>query len=164
MLKVYALFVFFEVVFFALLVTPWGKQYISAPLNNLIAVLSGWLIRLLGSEATVSGTSILSSAGAVNIKEGCNGIYATVILLAGVVSFPATWKAKLAGVVFGTLALFLINLIRVLTLFYLSSHDAEIFDEAHLFIWQFAIIIAAGLLWLLWYDKIASRSPGKTGI
>lgn len=162
--KIYIIFILFIVILFSLLVTPWGKDYISIPLNKLIASLSGFLVSLFSSDVVVAGTRMTSDLGSVDIKEGCNGIYATVILLAGVVAFPATWRQKLIGVVFGTVALFAINIIRVITLFYLSRSYPKLFDEAHMFIWQFVIIICGGLLWLVWYDKIVNRSPREASL
>lgn len=134
------------------------------PLNRVIAQCSGFLIGLTGSAPVVSGTQITSSSGAVDIKEGCNGVYATVILWAGILAFPAGWRQKLIGVLLGSLVLFVVNLIRVVTLFYLSASYPQFFDEAHMYIWQFLIIIVAGLLWLLWYDKIVNRPTAKADI
>ncbi len=164
LLKIYVVFVLFIVILFSFLVTDLGKEYISMPLNRQIAVISAALINVGDSDAVATGTQICSNSGAVDIKEGCNGLYATVILLAGMVAFPASWRQRAIGILLGTVALFVINLIRVITLFYLSASHPELFQEAHMFIWQFAIIIIAALLWLVWYDKIVSREAAKPAL
>jgi exosortase H (IPTLxxWG-CTERM-specific) len=159
LVKAYVIFVVFTVVAFVALQTVWCADHILQPLNSATAGGSAWLMGLFGTEADHFGSQILSEAGSVNIAEGCNSAYATIIFLAGIFAFPTGWRQKLLGAILGTVALFVINLVRVVTLVYLSGSNKGLFDEAHLYIWQFAIILIGGLLWLLWYDKIVSRRP-----
>jgi exosortase H (IPTLxxWG-CTERM-specific) len=156
LLKAYIIFIAFITITFSILITPWGKEQLAQPLNRFIAVVSTSILNLLGTAASASANNIMSGEASVKIKEGCNGVYATMIFLAGIVAYPTSLRKKLIGVVLGTIALFIVNLVRVLSLFYLSAFFPELFDEAHLYIWQFAIIIIGGLFWLVWYDKIVS--------
>jgi exosortase H (IPTLxxWG-CTERM-specific) len=154
LLKAYAIFVLFTAAGFSIVLADWSSGSFLDPVNCFTASASGWIINLLGGHSTVSQTSISSPYGGVTIAEGCNSVYVTILFLAGIFAFPARWKQKVLGAIMGTVALFVINLIRVVTLFYLSGRDYWLFQEAHLHIWQFLIILAGGLLWLLWYDKI----------
>lgn len=164
LVKAYIIFAVFTVVAFFAVLMPWGDKFFLEPLNRLTAIASGWLISIHDGKVQVVASSILSSSGGVNIKEGCNSVYATIIFLSGIVAFPTTWRKKLLGAILGTIALFAINLVRVVTLYYLSGYNKDLFDEAHLYIWQFAIIIVGGLLWLLWYDKIVNRKSVEKGL
>ena len=155
--KAYLIFVLFTVIAFAVILTPWCDQYILQPMNIMTASASAWIIRMLGTEVVAASTQIISNTGGVNIKEGCNAVYAIIIFLAGIFAFPTSIAKRVLGAVLGVVALTAVNLIRVVTLFYLSSSNKELFDEAHLYIWQFAIILIGGLLWLLWYDKVVNR-------
>lgn len=152
--RAYVIFIAFIVIAFSVLTTEWGKEDLAKPLNRLIAVVSASILNILGAGASASSNSIVSTAGSVKIKEGCNGIYATMIFLGGIIAYPTSLLKKLIGAVLGIIALFVVNLIRVVSLFYLSAYYPRFFDEAHLYIWQFAIIIIGGLFWLVWYDKI----------
>jgi exosortase H (IPTLxxWG-CTERM-specific) len=162
--KAYIIFIVFITVTFSILITPWGKDELAKPLNRLIATVSAWILNVFGTAAHASSTNISSVLASVKIKEGCNGVYATMIFLAGIVAYPTSVKKKLIGVVLGTTALFIVNLVRVLSLFYLSAYYPNLFDEAHLYIWQFAIIIIGGLFWLVWYDKIVNPSAAQESI
>jgi exosortase H (IPTLxxWG-CTERM-specific) len=164
LVKAYAVFIVFTVAAFIGFQTIWCIDHILLPLNSVTAAHSAWLINLIGTDAVSSGSQILSGFGCVNIAEGCNSLYATIIFLAGVLAFPTGWRQKLFGAILGTVALYVINLVRVVTLVYLSGSNKNLFDEAHLYIWQFAIILIGGLLWLLWYDKIVSRRPKATSL
>ena len=157
-IKAYVTFIGVTVVGFGVVLADWTTGYLLDPLNHWTAECSGLLVNLFGGNAYVSGNSIGCSLGAVSIAEGCNAVYATIIFLAAIFAFPTSWKKKLIGAGLGSIALFAINLVRIITLLDLSGYNAKLFQEAHLHIWQFAIIIIGGLLWLLWYDKIV-RQP-----
>jgi exosortase H (IPTLxxWG-CTERM-specific) len=157
LIRAYAIFIGFTVVAFVALQTIWCTDNVLRPLNNFTALCSTWIMTLFGTSSTCSGSTILSEAGCVNIAEGCNSVYATIIFIGGVLAFPASWHHKIIGTILGVVALFVINLVRVVTLVYLSGSNKKLFDEAHLYIWQFAIILIGGLLWLLWYEKVVSR-------
>jgi myo-inositol 2-dehydrogenase/D-chiro-inositol 1-dehydrogenase len=45
-----------------------------------------------------------SNGFAVSIEAGCNGVEATIVLLAAILAFPAPWKNKLFGLIIGTIA------------------------------------------------------------
>ncbi len=157
LLKAYTVFIGITGIGFGLVLADWSHGRILDPMNNLTAAMSGVIINLCGGTANVHNNSLSSFSSTVSIAEGCNSVYVTIIFVAAVAAFPTSWRKKLLGIVLGTLALFAINLLRVISLLYLSGRDASLFEEAHLHIWQFAIILIGGLLWLLWYDKVVRR-------
>ncbi|MCX6830860.1 MAG: exosortase H [candidate division Zixibacteria bacterium] len=164
LLKAYTIFALFTGVGFAIVLADWSSGYFLDPINCFTASASGWIINLLGGQSTVTQTHISSPYGGVSIAEGCNSVYVTILFLAGVFAFPTSWRKKWLGALLGTVALFVINLVRVATLFYLSGSNTWLFQEAHLHIWQFAIILIGGLLWLLWYDKIVKEPKNAKGL
>ena len=164
LLKAYGIFIGFTGVCFAVVLADWSSGRLLDPVNQLTAAASGGLVNLFGGKVEVVSTQLSSPAGGVSIAEGCNSVYVTILFLAGVFAFPTTWKKKWLGALLGTVALFVINLVRVVTLFYLSGSNAWLFQEAHLHIWQFAIILIGGLLWLLWYDKIVKEPKNAKGL
>lgn len=162
LLKAYTVFIGITGIGFGLVLADWSHGRILDPMNNLTASASGFIINLCGGTANVHNNSLSSFSSTVSIAEGCNSVYVTIIFVAAVAAFPTNWRKKLIGVALGTLALFAVNLLRVISLLYLSGRDASLFEEAHLHIWQFAIILIGGLLWLLWYDKVVRRSNVPT--
>ena len=98
-----------------------------------------------------------SSAFAVDVKNGCNGVEAMLILVAAVLAFPAGWKARLAGVAAGTLVIQALNLVRVVSLFWLGTHRRDVFDLFHAAVWQTVLILVAVGLFVLWTRWIGAR-------
>lgn len=129
------------------------------PYTAFIARVSGAILRLFGEQATVSQCVVSSPRFAVTIYNGCNGLITSLILIAGVLAFPARWSAKVIGVVGGLLAIQVINMFRIVSLFYIGVYFPSLFNDAHIFIWQSVVILAGVGLWIAWAHHIAR--PGQ---
>lgn len=68
--------------------------------------------------------------------------------------FSPIGRQKLIGVVVGFLAVQAMNVVRVISLFYLGQWDKEIFDFAHYYLWQALIILDAFVVFLIWLSKL----------
>lgn len=75
--------------------------------------------------------------------------------------FSPIGKQKLQGVVIGFLAIQILNIGRVISLFYLGQWDKEIFDFAHLYLWQALIILDAFVVFLIWLSKLPDVGGGS---
>lgn len=131
--------------------------HVNVPFTSFIVLSSSFLINVFGGTSSVNGTHLSTPHFGINVVDGCNGIYATAILVAGVLAYPARWKHRLLGVLIGFVAIFLVNLIRVISLLYLGQRFPDIFKEIHIFVWQPIIIIWAIYVWYLWWNKIEGR-------
>ncbi len=49
-----------------------------------------------------------------------------------------------------------LNIGRVISLFYLGQWDKELFDFAHYYLWQALIILDAFIVFLIWLSKLPS--------
>lgn len=72
-------------------------------------------------------------------------------------------RQKLIGVLAGFLAVQILNVGRVVSLFYLGQWDKEIFDFAHLYLWQALIILDAFIVFLVWLSKLPSDGGDDNG-
>ena len=133
------------------------------PYTALIARVSGAVLRLTGESATVTGCVVSSPRFAVTIFNGCNGLITSLIFISGVLAFPARWPAKIIGVFGGLLAIQLINLVRIISLFYIGIYWPGLFNDAHIFIWQSLVILAGVALWIAWaqYFAVAKKTADE---
>lgn len=155
---------FFVILVAAYLVIAWNpvNDNVIVPFTGAIARVSGATLNLMNQHVTVNGTVIASSRFGVNINNGCNGVEAMLILLASIVAFPASAKARTAGLLLGALAVQLLNLIRIVTLYLLGAYAPKLFDVAHTAVWQIVIIAAAILFFLQWSSRVAPRLADRT--
>ena len=148
---------FFAVLVGAYLLIAWNpvNDNVIVPFTGAIAKGSGALLNVIGQDVTVRGTEIRSARFAVNINNGCNGVEAMLILLASIVAFPASMKARAIGLLLGALAVQVLNAIRIVTLYLLGAYQPRLFDLFHTAVWQIAIIMAAIGFFLLWSSRVA---------
>jgi exosortase H (IPTLxxWG-CTERM-specific) len=133
------------------------------PYTTMVAKVSGVALRVFGEDMTIDGCILRSPRFAVTIYNGCNGLITSLIFISGVLAFPARWPAKLIGVVGGLVAIQLINLVRIVSLFYIGIYLPQLFNESHIFIWQSLVILFGVALWIVWAQRIAQprRESGR---
>jgi len=129
-------------------------ENVVVPFTSIVAYCSSILMNIFGAASKVTGNTLSNSKFSINVVDGCNGIYATAILISGVVAYPSRLSQKAIGVLLGFTAVFLMNLVRVISLFYLGLHFPDIFQEVHVYVWQPIIIIWAIIVWDFWSKKI----------
>ncbi len=119
-----------------ILVEPW---------NHLLAQAAFWPLEWLDDNLYLSGKVIgtLSGSHAVSVESDCNGIEATLLLLCAVLAFPASWRARLVGAAFGLLVIQGLNLVRIISLVYLSQWDESVFKWTHEYLWPGLLILVA---------------------
>ena len=152
MIRFFVSFVVLQAVFFGLELTPWAQRYFVEPWTNALAAISTWLVAVVDPNVAAAGKVIRSNANgfAVSIEAGCNGVEATIVLIAAMCAFPAPWRQKLLGLAIGILAVQGLNIVRVISLFYLGQWDMQIFEWAHLYVWQALIMLDVLVVWLVW--------------
>ena len=135
------------------------------PFTGLVARAGGAATRLFGEPTTMQGTVIASPRFAVNIRNGCNGLETMLIFAAGVLAFPAPWRARLAGLLLGFLLIQLVNLVRIVSLFYIGLKWPSLFQDWHTVVWQAIVVLFGVALWILWADRIAlPRRPERPAL
>ena len=137
---------------FGLYVLQPVDRWVVEPFTSGIAWVSTSLIHMFDSDAVSYGKVIQSTANgfAVSIERGCNGMEAVIILFAALFAFPAPLRHKLAGFAVGFVAIQALNLVRIISLFYLGQWSHVWFEWFHLYLWQALIILDALVVWLLW--------------
>ena len=148
---------FFAVLVAAYLLIAWNpvNDRVIVPFTTAIAQGSGALLNAMGEGVTVTGTTLRSARFAVNINNGCNGVEAMLILLASIVAFPASLRARVTGLLLGALAVQVLNAVRIVTLYLLGAYQPRLFEVFHTAVWQIAIILAAIGFFLAWSARVA---------
>jgi exosortase H (IPTLxxWG-CTERM-specific) len=138
---------------------PVGQTYMSTPITSAVAWVSAQIMHMFDADVVSSGIMIAkpSRGWAIEVVAGCNGMEAVIILFASIFAFPATFKQKLAGFLIGFLAIHALNVVRIISLFYMGMWNKTWFEWFHLFIWQALIILDALVVFLLWLRYITKK-------
>jgi len=117
------------------------------------AWLANAILRGLGQPTVVSEVTIQSPHFVMAIRRGCDAVEPTWLLCAAIVSFPASWRHKLKGILAGIVILQVMNLVRIVTLYWIGVHLPGFFNSAHVEIWPTVFIIIAIGLFIGWKER-----------
>jgi exosortase H (IPTLxxWG-CTERM-specific) len=152
MIRFFVLFTVLLIGLFTLEILQPAEKYVILPFTSFIADVSVWIIQLFDDNVmSISNVIRDKTTGfGVRIERGCNGVEALIILFAAIFAFPAPLKHKLIGFVIGFFAIQGLNLVRIVSLFYLGQWNQVAFEWFHLYLWQALIIMDALVVWLVW--------------
>jgi exosortase H (IPTLxxWG-CTERM-specific) len=146
------------VVLFALLFVSAVEDAVVRPLMRASAASAGGVLRALGEPVVRNDVTLVAPSGrAITVAHGCDVTYEWTLLVAAIVAFPASWRSRGLGLLVGLPAIFALNLVRVVTLFYLASRDSPAFEFVHVYVWQTLFIAFVFGAWALW-ARFALRS------
>ena len=152
MIRFFVLFTVMLIGLFTLEILQPAEEYVILPFTSFIADVSVWILQVFDDNVESYKNIIRNSVNGfgVRIERGCNGVEAVIILFAAIFSFPAPFKNKLIGFVIGFFAIQVLNLVRIISLFYLGQWNQAAFMWFHLYLWQALIILDALVVWLIW--------------
>lgn len=160
MVRFFLLFAALLVALLAAELTPPVQAGFVLPWTEALARVSAALITVVDPSVAVSGKTLQASGGfAVSIEAGCNGIEAAIVLIAAMLAFPAPWKHRAIGILAGLLAVQALNVVRVVSLFYLGQWSLPAFEWAHLYLWQALIMLDVLVVWLVWIRTLPPAVP-----
>lgn len=119
------------------------------------------LIRIFSPEVAVraEGTRLKAPGGGINILNGCEGTEVMFLLYAAFVAAAMLpWRARIAGLLVGTVFVYGLNQVRILALFYAYRSDRALFDLLHGTVAPLALIVLTTLYFLYWLDRYG-RGP-----
>jgi exosortase H (IPTLxxWG-CTERM-specific) len=152
-------------VLFALDILRPVQEHVILPFTSGIAHVSVWLMRVFDHGVMSHDNDIINAVTGSGIKivEGCNGVEAVLILVSAVLAFPAPWRHKLIGIGVGFLAIQALNLVRIISLYYLHEWNQVWFEWFHLYLWQALIVLDALVFWLIWL-RFLPRAPAARAV
>src|SRR5690606_8573739 len=164
MFRFILLFLVLLVVLFVAELTGPVERHVIVPFTSVLADICAWVIHLFDGTTISNGKLIQNADGSfiVSIERGCNGVEAVIILISAILAFPAPWKHKLIGLGLGFIAIQVLNLVRIVSLFYLGMWSPIWFKWFHEYLWQALIVLDALIVFLVWlrYIPVArAREP-----
>jgi exosortase H (IPTLxxWG-CTERM-specific) len=161
MLRFLIHFSWITVLLFTVQLSRWAQDALVIPFTSLVAKTSATIIESWDAGVASSGKIIWDkdSGFAVSIEAGCNGVEAGLVLIAAMVAFPASIRQKLVGIGLGMLTVQTLNLVRIISLFYLGQWNETAFEWAHLYLWQALLMLDVLIVFLLWLRWLAAGRP-----
>lgn len=136
----------------ALLLHPFVSSKIVVPFTDGLVTVCAGLINLFGGHAVANGRmlSFATGGGAVMVANGCNAVEVSCLLASAIIAWPTTIKARIIGLLVCLPSLQAINLLRIISLLFLSRWSTPLFDFFHLYVWEALIVLESVLAFFFW--------------
>lgn len=129
------------------------------PFTGWLADISAAIIIPFDEHVRASGRIIshTQTGFAVSIEAGCNGVEAAIVLIAGVLAFPAPMQRKVVAIFLGFLAIQVMNIARIISLFYLGQWNLDVFTWTHLYLWPVLIMLDVLVVFMLYLRYLSQQ-------
>jgi len=164
--------IIFFLVFISIYITAHSLYYFSKPLKipfylqRINTRISSSAINLATpNEATIAaGTSITTQNGlSMSVGWGCEGVEGIFMIVAALAAFSMRRKWKVYGALAGIAMIFILNIFRLIFLWYTFRYKPALFDIMHVYVGQTFIIFFSVLFFVIWIKTFANRPiPGST--
>jgi exosortase H (IPTLxxWG-CTERM-specific) len=142
----------YAVVAFGLL---YGLQdQVVEPFTRGIAWLTYTIMRAFGTPVSLDGVTVSVPNFSVLIRNNCNAAYEMGLYAAATLAYPAPLSRRTQGILLAFVVLYVVNLIRVLSLIYMGYLVPGFFDAAHVYVWQVLFLVVVAALWLSWIGRV----------
>jgi len=159
----FLVFILLLLVFFFLELLTIVQSTLVNPWTYFLSDISSFLVNIFDNNV-IAYDNILrdSETGfAVSIAPGCNGVEAIIVLASAILAYPASIKNKLLGISLGFLAIQSLNVVRIISLFYLGQWNETLFNWAHSYIWQALIMLDVLIIYLFWLRTINQHNDSQ---
>jgi exosortase H (IPTLxxWG-CTERM-specific) len=146
----------FGLAYFVFGIAPGIRNGVIRPYTEWLARAVAWTVNLFGAGAIAQGQTVRSSQFSMQIAMGCDGVEASCLFLAGVMAYPTTWRARMIGLAAGVPAVHLINLARLVMLYYAGILLPSVVEEVHVYVAQTIVILFSTILLLFWLQRVAA--------
>jgi exosortase H (IPTLxxWG-CTERM-specific) len=147
----------FGVCYFIFGITQGVRMGIIKPYTVVLAKAVALIVNLFGAAAIATDAVVQSPRFTLNIAMGCDGVEAVCLFLAGVLAFPTTWRARLIGLAVGIPLIQLINLGRLVGLYYAGVFLPSVIDELHIYVAQAIVIFLSTAILIYWLERVAHQ-------
>ncbi len=116
------------------------------------AWLANAILRGLGQPTHVSEVTIQSPLFVMAIRRGCDAVEPTWLLCTALFAFPASMIQKVRGMLMAIILLQALNLVRIITLYWIGIHLPAFFNTAHVELWPTVFIIVCIVYFVSWKE------------
>ncbi len=113
-------------------------------------------------HAQLNAGRIISSPGSnLHVTRGCEGIEMFLLLVAGIFAFPASWKHRLQGLLWGSILAYVLSITRLMALHYILRYSPAAWEALHGLVLPLGPIIVMALYFMRWSAGGVERPPER---
>jgi len=130
-------------------VKPWIDLYLHG-----YAASAGYVLRVFEPGVRVLGQEIVGRYG-LRIVKTCDAMDVTILVVSALVAWPFPWRRRAIAILIAVAALYLVNIVRICSLYCIGARFPSLFETAHLDVWPAILLVFAVGLFL----SLVARGP-----
>lgn len=148
----------FSIIVISLNLGVWwlGKNDYLSVIEVFTAKVAVFIINLSGIKTGIKGNIVTLPKETWIVNTECTALFVMIIFSSFIVVYQAKIKDKAIALLTGIPAIFVINILRLLILAWLTQFGLTYAKLFHDYIWQVAFILMIVFFWLIWIERIVS--------
>jgi exosortase family protein XrtM len=103
-----------------------------------------------GDQVTRVDRTLVSPGANLHVTRGCEGVEMFLLLMAGIVAFPAPRKRRIQGLLLGSLLAYVLSVARLMALHYTLRYSPGGWEALHGLILPLGPVILMALFFMRW--------------
>jgi exosortase family protein XrtM len=103
-----------------------------------------------GAHVELVGRTISSPGSNLRVTRGCEGVEMFLLLAAGIMAFPASFKRRALGLLLGSVLAYVLSVTRLVALHYILRYSPAAWEALHGLVLPLAPIILIALYFMRW--------------
>jgi len=138
---------------------------VADPMTSWVSEQAVVFIRFVGMNSETLGDDfapkvrlLLDGHSVVSVYEGCNGLNVMIIFVAFLMAYAGNARRLLWFIPFGLLVIHLINLVRIILLFFVAEYYKHYLYFTHKYLFTAVIYVVVLILWYWWITRLSKNS------
>lgn len=131
-----------------------GTLSVASTSNNILNVI-GIKTLIVDDAIHLPGDVILK------IILECTGLYEMIIFSAMVLSYPTNIKNKIYGIVSGIAIIYVLNMLRLVSISWVLVYHVDRFDFVDRYLWQISLVVFISVTYTMWL-RLIERSGSSS--
>ncbi|WP_158838913.1 exosortase family protein XrtF [Polaribacter sp. L3A8] len=130
----------------------------TAVANQTVKVLTffGYQVQAIQHDKEVSVKLIIENQYTARVIEGCNSISLIILFISFIIAFSGTFKATFLFAVFGSIFIYIVNVLRIAFLTVMIYKYPHKVGFLHDLVFPAIIYGTVFLLWVIWVNKFSN--------
>jgi exosortase/archaeosortase family protein len=136
------------------------------PFDGLAVLVASVVKRVLGwsglAVSQYAGVLFVPGGFLYVVSIGCTGIVPAAVIAIAILASPASAAARVVGLAAAVPLVLLVNVGRLVHLFYLGVYRPRSFAMAHEVFWECALVLCTVAIWYAWWSWASRVLSGPT--
>ncbi len=143
----FAVYILFHSLYFAI-----PDKILAQIYHDVVVTFCASVINFFVSTegVTVHQNALISSRAHLEVVRGCDGVGVMMLIIAAILVFSTSLKHKITGLVSAVGLVYVLNLIRIVGLYFVVAYQSDWFLPLHSFIAPTLIILLCSLFFMYW--------------